>query len=120
MKISKVNNQTFKSLYCSGKIVSMISKYKASKTFLEELSTIKNLVVENKLDSKPYIDICLDYSKKKGFSALVADKYRHSCNLESAIFLNTTKEGIEKFINWANKWNDEYAPKNIAKIADKK
>ena len=121
MKISKVNKQTFKSLCCSGKIVSMIAKYKASKAFLEELSTIKNIVTENKLDSKPYIDICLDYSKRKGFSATaMPQNIGATRNSDSTIFLSMTKEGIEKFINWANKWNDAYAPKNIAKIADKK
>lgn len=41
-------------------------------------------------------------------------------NSDSTIFLSMTKDGIEKFISWANKWNDEYAPKNIAKIVDKK
>ena len=111
-KISNLNN-SFGRLYLSSEIEEKLSNG-VSKNFKKELSSITNIIRQNNLHRKKYVDIILSYDQY-GFKGIISSKREGvPMNPDAFMSIKNPKKEIKEITNWVNCWNYAYSPKGIA------
>lgn len=115
MQVNKISgsNYSFGRLYLSSEIERKLANG-ASKKFISQVESVTNLIRQNNLHRKKYVDIILSYDKY-GLKGIISSKREGvPMNPDAFMSIKNPKKEIKEITNWVNCWNYAYSPKGIA------
>ncbi len=115
----KINQgNSFKGL-STGYLLSREIRHNTSKQFAQEVKSIRQIIRKNNLHKKDNVDIILQYSKEDGFYGVISSKQQGTPNNPSyKCPIDSTKSQIDKFIQWAEAWDEAYSPKLLDRFSE--
>ena len=115
MQVNKISNSnnSFGRLYLSSEIQEKLSNG-APQKFIRQVDSITNLIRQNNLHRKKYVDIILSCDKY-GLKGIISSKQEGiPMNPDAFMSINNPKKDIKEITNWVNSWNYSYSPKGLA------
>ena len=115
----QTNKVSFGNLYQTTDLLQKVANRRTKKAFLQNYIKVRNLISENGLDRKKYVDIILSNNNDDTFVATISSKKQGTPYNPGAQFsINFNDDWAKKLQDWVKNWNGAYNPKTIE--ADKR